>query len=285
MAGFALASGYALFVWWFSTGVIILLDNLSPRTFKWSMCGATAVLALALAAIGATRDQTSVAGAYAAFTAALLAWGWNEISFYTGTVTGPRNRRCPEGCSGLKHFGHAIAVSLYHEIAVLAGAAAVFALAWRGTNHVAVWTYAVLWWMHQSARLNVMLGVRNCNEHFLPPHLDFLRSFLRRAPMNLLFPVSVTASTVVAVVLFQRAFATGADAFAAVSFTFLGVLMALAIAEHWFLMVPLDFAALWRWSVRGRETVETLRNVHPAAAPHCARHDVSARAAELRPTA
>ena len=35
---------YALFVWWFSTGVIIYLDGLPVRTFRWSMLGATATL-------------------------------------------------------------------------------------------------------------------------------------------------------------------------------------------------------------------------------------------------
>ena len=61
----------------------------------------------------------------------------------------------------------------------------------------------ILWWMHQSAKLNVFLGVRNLNEEFLPEHLAFLKGFLNKKPMNLLFPFSVTISTVIAV-LVQR---------------------------------------------------------------------------------
>ena len=38
----------------------------------------------------------------------------------------------------------------------------------------------VLWWMHQSAKLNVFFGVRNLNEEFLPEHLEFLKSFLHQ---------------------------------------------------------------------------------------------------------
>ena len=35
---------YALFVWWFSTGVIIYLDNLPRRTHRWSMLAATVLV-------------------------------------------------------------------------------------------------------------------------------------------------------------------------------------------------------------------------------------------------
>ncbi|MBV8868454.1 MAG: DUF3623 family protein, partial [Acetobacteraceae bacterium] len=39
---------FALFVWWFSTGLIIFLDGLPRRTFRWSMLGATVLLAASL---------------------------------------------------------------------------------------------------------------------------------------------------------------------------------------------------------------------------------------------
>ncbi len=68
--------------------------------------------------------DTSVTGAYTAFTCGVLIWGWLEISFYMGYVTGPRTHHCDHGCSGWRHFGHAIQASLYHEIAVLLLAAA-----------------------------------------------------------------------------------------------------------------------------------------------------------------
>ena len=67
--------------------------------------------------------------------------------------------------------------------------------------------------------------------------------------MNLLFPVSVTVSTVVAVLLFRHAFAAGADARHGAGYTFVATLMTLAILEHWFLVLPLPAAALWSWSL------------------------------------
>ena len=188
----------------------------------------------------------------------MLIWGWLEISFYMGYVTGPRTHHCDHGCSGWRHFGHAIQASLYHEIAVLVLAAAVIApdLGQRRTSS-ALWTFVVLWWMHQSARLNVFLGVSNLNAEFLPEHLAHIRSFFRSAPMNLLFPFSVTLSTICR----RSAGAagvgwTGPIHFACTGYTLVTTMMVLAILEHWFLVLPLSAAklwnGLWQWSLGSR---------------------------------
>ena len=247
---------FALFVWWFSTGLIMYLDGLPRRTFRWSMLGATLLLGASLWGLQVSSYDLSVRGAYIAFTCGVLAWGWQEISFYMGFVTGPRSEPCPEGCRGWRHFGHAIQTSLWHELAIIASAAAVVALTWHGRNQVGTWTFMVLWWMHQSAKLNVFLGVRNLNEEFLPEHLQFLRSFLTKKPMNLLFPVSVTVSTVIAVHLVRMAAAPGAGLFQQAGFTFLATMMVLAIVEHWLLVLPLPAAALWGWSLKSRGKVK-----------------------------
>ena len=250
MTQFVYPALHALFIWWFSTGLLIYLDGLPRRTFRWTMLGSTLLLVLALIGLAATGEDRSVSGAYQAFTYGLLAWAWLEVSFYLGYVTGVRKQACPEGCSGWRHFGHAVQACLWHELGILAVAAAVIGLTWGAPNQVGTWTFLVLWWMHQSARVNVFLGVRNLNEEFLPEHLAFLRSFFRKAPMNLLFPVSVTISTIIAAMLFRNAFAPEADAAAAAGYTFVGTLMVLAILEHWFLVLPLPAAALWSWSLR-----------------------------------
>ena len=245
---------FALFVWWFSTGVIIYLDGLPRKTFKWSFLGGSLLTIGALWGLAATRNDTSVAGAYLAFTWGTLAWGWQEMSFYMGYVTGPRREPCPEGCGGLRHFGHAIQTSLYHELAVIASAVLVVALTWGGANQIGSWTFLIMWWMHQSAKLNVFFGVRNLSEEFLPEHLQFLRSFLTKKPMNAFFPVSVSVSTVITTLLFQRAFAADASAFQAIGFTFLAFLMALAILEHWLLVLPFP-SKIWDWGLKSRGTL------------------------------
>ncbi|EKV32849.1 hypothetical protein C882_1687 [Caenispirillum salinarum AK4] len=251
MSNYVLPVLYGLFVWWASTVLIIYLDNLPKRTFKWSLLGATAVLAACLYGLHASADDPSVTGAYVAFTCGVLAWGWQEISFYMGYVTGPRKQPCKDGCKGWVHFGHAIMTNLWHELAIIAAAGVVVALTWNAPNQVGLWTFLILWWMHQSAKLNVFLGVRNLNEEFLPEHLSFLKSYFTRKPMNLLFPVSVTISSIITYVLVMKA-ANAATAFEAVGFTFLAAFMALAVLEHWLLVLPLPTAGLWQPGLKAR---------------------------------
>jgi putative photosynthetic complex assembly protein 2 len=243
---------YALFVWWFSTGVIIYLDGLPRRTFRWSILAATALLSGSLFGLATSASDATPSGAYLAFTYGLLVWAWLEITFYMGVVTGPRRIACLENCCGWRHFGHALQVSLYHELAIFVAAGAVAALTLHAPNQVGLWTFVVLWWMHQSARLNVFLGVPNLNEHFLPDHLHYLKSFFTKKPMNLLFPVSVTVSTVVTMLLVQKAAAAPSGSFEAAGFTFLSTIMGLAVLEHWFLVVPLPAQALWNWGMKSR---------------------------------
>jgi hypothetical protein len=123
----------------------------------------------------------------------------------------------------------------------------------------------ILWVMRQSAKLNLFLGVRNLSEEFLPEHLRYLESFFRKRPMNLLLPISITASTMLAVLLWQEALADGAGAFQVIGHTFLATMLTLAVLEHWFLVLPLPATALWQWSLRSRESERITADVGPQA--------------------
>jgi putative photosynthetic complex assembly protein 2 len=260
MSQHALPALHGLLIWWVSTCLILFLDSLPRRTFRWSFAAATMILAGAIHGLITSAADTTVGGAYTAFTCGVLIWGWLEISFYMGYVTGPRKHCCHQECSGWRHFGHAIQASLYHELAVLALAGVVLISTRGQPNQFGMWTFVVLWWMHQSARLNVFLGVSNLNAEFLPEHLAHIRSFFRSAPMNLLFPFSVSASTICAVLMAQQAFSFASDTFSTTGYTLLTTMMVLAILEHWFLILPISatrfWNKMWQWSLalnRGRD--------------------------------
>jgi putative photosynthetic complex assembly protein 2 len=249
---YALPIVYSLFVWWFSTGAVLYLVGTVGEGSRPAIVGAGALFAASLVGLAATRADTSVAGAYLAFTAALLVWGAQEIAFLTGWITGPWRNPCPAGATGWRRTGYAVGAILYHEIALALSGLAVVAVTWGGANQVGAWTFAVLFGMRISAKLNVFLGVPNITENFLPPHLAHLKSFFGRAPMNLLFPVAVTISTVLATLLVSEA-AAAVDPFRAAAMTFLATLVALALLEHWFLVLPLPVEALWTWGLRARD--------------------------------
>ncbi len=250
MSAYALPILYALFVWWFSTGLILYLDRLPRHTFRWSLLGATVFMGTGLYGLAVSGADATVAGAYTGFTCALLVWAWHEVSFLMGFVTGTRTSPCPPEIRGWQRFVAATQAILWHELAILASAVLVVTLTWGAPNQVGTWTFLLLWLMRLSTKLNLFLGVPNLAEGLLPDHLRYLASFLARRPMNLLFPVSVTLSTVIAGCFVQNALAAEAVAFEVAAFTFLAALTTLAVLEHWFLVLPLPVEALWAWSLR-----------------------------------
>ncbi len=255
MIEFGLPAIFVLFIWWFSTGAVIYLNNLPKYTYRWSFLGATFVLAASVYGLYETSHSDTIASAYLSFTFGLLAWAWTQFTFYTGLITGPRTTPCPSSCKGPLHFWHAAETSLYHEItAALLGVVICF-MTMNGTNHVGSWTYTIIWLMHSSAKVNAVLGVRNLNDHFFPEQLRYLTSFLKKRPMNLLFPVSITVSTVAIAVLVHKAMEIQDDPFQLLAFTFYIVILALGIIEHWFLVLPIPAEALWNWSVKARKVL------------------------------
>lgn len=252
MSDYAAPILYAVVIWWFLTGAILWLNHRPRRTHAWSFGATTVALFGALWVIGWSTSQESEAGAYAAFTAALIVWGWQEMAFYMGYVTGPRRTPGSATDRGLARFGAAAATNLWHEAAIILGFAAIAWLTAGGPNRMALWTYLVLWGMNLSARLNLFLGVRNLHAEFLPEHLRYLGSFFRRAPMNALFPVAMILATGFLLVLLHPAVIESASAFKRSGHTMMATLMALAILEHGFLMLPLPSAALWGWGLPAR---------------------------------
>jgi putative photosynthetic complex assembly protein 2 len=248
-----LSLALAVAAWWLSTGVVIYLDGLPRRTFPWSMAGASLLLGAGIGLAGAVRNDPSVSGAYLSFLGGFLAWGWQEVSFYTGYVTGPRKHPCPPGCRGWQHFGHALQVSLWHEIGIVLSVAALWGASAGGSNRIGLWAFVILWVMHESARINVFLGVRNVSEGFLPAHLAYLSSFLRRRPWNPLIPFALAGALVLTVVLL-RATLGAEDPATKAGTGLLAALAFLGLVEHLFLVLPIPLDRLWTWGLRSRRT-------------------------------
>lgn len=243
---------YAALLWWSTTGLILRLTRLPRRSHHVVLLAATVVLAIGLFGLSHSATRVDATGAFLAFTSAILVWSWIEIGFLLGFVTGPRRDACHAQCGGWRHFVHAVGAILYHELAIIAAAAAVYLAVGDGPNRFGLWTFLVLWVMRQSAKLNLFFGVPNLGEQYLPAHLQYLKDFFRRRPMNLLFPVSVTGGTVLLVLLVLRLLDPAASEFDGAGYGLLATLLGLAVLEHWFLVLPLPSEALWRWSLRER---------------------------------
>jgi putative photosynthetic complex assembly protein 2 len=232
---------FALLMWWISTGVILRVVMLPPRTYPASVAVAAAITGAALLGL-ATVPKADASDAYVTFTCVLAVWGFVELTFLTGYVTGPRKTALPIGVTGWRRFRFAIETILFHELLLLAGAAAVL-IAAGPDNGIASGTYAVLWVMRLSAKLNLFLGVPSLNADLLPRQLAHLASYFRNRSMNVLLPVSIVGSAVATALLFDRA-ASGDD-YSTAGYALLGALLALALLEHLFMLMPFPVAALW----------------------------------------
>lgn len=242
----------AVVAWWFSTGTILCLDRLPRRTFRWSFLGASVVLLLSLLGLWWTAGRTTVGAAYLAFLSTIGVWGWLELSFLMGFVTGPRRRGCPAGATGLRRFGYAVQALLYHELATLAAGAVVALLTLGQPNRFGLWTFLAIWAMKLSAKLNLHLGARNLGEHLLPPHLAYLQTYFTRRPINGLFPISVAGASWAALQLAMRAGGADVSPFEATGSALVATILMLAVFEHALLFVPLPPGALWAFGFAPR---------------------------------
>jgi putative photosynthetic complex assembly protein 2 len=240
---------YTLFLWWVSTGAILWLVRRPRWTFPWTFGAATVVAAGCIWGLFALRGDTSPAGAYFAFTAALGIWGWHEMSFLMGYVLGPRTTGCPPGSRGWRRFRLAALTLIYHEAALAVTAAGLLALSWGEPNPIGAWTFLVLFAMRLSAKLNLFFGVPNLSQEYFPAQLQHLKSYAPTRGASALMPVSILLSAALAAVLLQAALGEDATALEIAGLGLLFALTVLALIEHLFMIVPLADTALWRWAM------------------------------------
>lgn len=249
---------FGIFIWWFATGLVLLLDGLPHTTFRWSLLISSLLAISALVGLAHTADQSTALGAYCAFTCALLVWGWHELTFLTGSLTGPRKMAFVPNKDGSGRFSQAVAAILWHELAIIACGLLIIAITWRAENQIGTWTFMVLWIMRTSAKLNLYLGVRNLSEEFLPAHLTYMGSYFLKRPMNFLLPLSVIGSSIVLGMMLLRAFEPGIPTGMTVGLLLVSTMLAMAILEHLLLVLPLQSTALWKWALRNRKTAATI---------------------------
>ena len=248
---------FALGIWWFSTVLMMWRSKRAQPRCHRTMAVMTGLAGAGLAAIWLTRDWNSDAGAYLAFLGGLSLWAWHEMSYFLAFVTGPRPAACPPGVSGAQRFWLGVKASLWHELAVVATAAALAWLTWDHVNAFGAITFMVLWIMRWSAKLNIYLGVRNLHEEFWPDHLRYLGSYVHTAPMNALFPVSMIGGGLAVAFMVQQAVQAGGSALAPLVQTgwmLVATLMSLAMLEHLLMFLQVSDEKLWRFAT-GTEPV------------------------------
>ena len=264
MASYLAPPVFAAFVWWFATGAVLLLVGLPARFHALRLATAGGLLIAAIYGLAISADETSVTAAYVAFSSTLLLWAAQEIAFLAGWLTGPRPLPCPADARGARRLGFALQAILYHELALLACGGAVATLTWHEPNAVGLWTFASLWVLRQSSKINLFLGVPVTNDALMPAPVQFLKTYFARRPVGAFFPLSVTLATAALVVLVQRIADASATSFDVAGLTLVSTLFALGIVEHWFMLLPLPALTLWGWGMRSDSPPETTTMDQPS---------------------
>jgi len=233
--------------WWFGTGVILWLDRLPARSFRWSLLGWSVLLLASFWGVWESMHSVSVASAYLGFASVIVMWGWHEMAFLSGWVTGPRREPLTPGARGVVRFRESLQAILHHEFALLANFGVLLLMQQGHPNHVALCTYALLWCMRLSAKLNLFFGVPEVGEKYLPAHLAYLGSYFRRRPVSAFFYLSISVAT--ASWLWLLGEARLGLVTVNTGWVLLAALLGLAIIEHLLMMFPLPMQRLWGWAM------------------------------------
>lgn len=243
---------FALLMWFIGTAAIVWLDSRPRATFRTSLA-LSGLLALgAIGLVWMRADDASASGAYVGFGAAIVIWGWHEMSFLMGEVAGPNKAECPPGAVGWARFKAATATVIHHELAIAATALALFAISWGQPNQTAALSFLLLFGLRLSAKFNLFFGVPNLSDEVFPEHLAYLKSYFRVRRMNALFPISIVAGSGIAVWAWFVAQSAPAGSGAATSATLLAGLTVLGIVEHLFLVLPMRDARMFSWANNNR---------------------------------
>jgi putative photosynthetic complex assembly protein 2 len=245
-----IAALIAVFAWWFFTGAILMVvrraDGGKAVAHGRNVFLSVPLFALGVAGLVISSVSLTVENVYVAFFSVLLIWGWIELAFLSGVITGPERRACPEAMTGIDRFHRAWNTVSHHELLLLFALLAILVISQGAENTYGLWTYLILFCARISAKLNLFFGVPRINTEFVPAPLQHLKSYFRKGPITMAFPVGVTLLSVAAVCFAERLIAAEAQA-AIVGFSLLTALAVLAALEHWLMVVPLPDAKLWRW--------------------------------------
>lgn len=245
----ALPIALAVGLWWLTTILLLWRMRLSPRTFGVTFGIASLLGVAGCAGFWFSLEVPTVVGAYVAFASALAIWCWHETSYFLGFVTGPRPQGCPPGASRWQRFVFGVEASLYHELAIIATALAMLALAWGADNTIGLQTFVVFWLMRWSTKMNIFFGVSNLHEHFWPERLRYLSTYVSERNGNGFFPVSIMLAAGLAWWAGQHLAVAAVDSFAGTGALLVLTLLGLACLEHLFLMLPIPDEVLWRWGL------------------------------------
>lgn len=252
----------AIFLWWFLTGIILFLvkwaDNYGAKTHSVMVITSLPILFIGFFGLQFFSKDVYLFGVYGSFVSALIIWSWLELAFLSGVLTGPNKQFSPEGVTGWMRFKLALSAVAYSEVVLLIFLVMLTWISLGASNQFGYLTFVILYVARLSAKLNLFLGVPRINVEFLPNSVNYLSSHFKCRDTNWLFPISITCLSILVAIWFEKSIAQPSLSSSMVGFALLATLTVLALIEHWFMVLPLPDAKLWRWMIPAKSHSKAL---------------------------
>jgi putative photosynthetic complex assembly protein 2 len=240
------AAAFAIFCWWSGTGAILWLDRQGGWLARWCLPAFSVLMGLSFWGVSVSMSASDSAHSYMGFACTIVMWGWHELAFLTGWLSGPRRLPLSPGAHGWHRLRESVSVVLWHELALLLNFAVLVWMQWGQPNHTALCTFALLWCMRVSAKLNLFVGIPLHGEQYLPSHLAYLATYFRCAKAGIWYLASVGTASGFWVWLLWSGW--HAPETISASWLLLASLLGLAILEHVLMVLPWSMEKLWGWA-------------------------------------
>ena len=174
---------FTIFVWWFSTGLILYAirrvdysSKISHKTFTF-FC--LPLLIIGIIGFVISFNDLTVQTVYIAFVSSLCIWGWFEIAFLSGFITGKIKFKCEEGTIGWKRFIFAWKTINHSELALLLVTLLMLIIVYKESNTFGFLTFLTLYIARVCAKINFFLGVPYINFDFFPKPISYMKSLFK----------------------------------------------------------------------------------------------------------
>jgi putative photosynthetic complex assembly protein 2 len=222
-----------LLYWWLATGLIFLMQR-DAITRLVGVGAATALLGLGVWLVVSSRDTASAKGAMRAWLGAAFLWAWPATLLYAGLPAGPVDapvRALPFASASWPMAVEAVRATVANDVIGIALGLWLVVLTAGHANRMAVWAYALFWFVQQSAKVNIFFGVAHAGAEFLPQHLRFLQRYFGPAENSPLLGATIAALSLLAALLGWHAVRTKLG-YVRHGLALLTALLVLAVVEH-----------------------------------------------------
>lgn len=241
-----------LLYWWLATGLIFLVQRDAITQFL-GVLGATALAGFGVWCVVSTRDEATARGAMRAWLGAAFLWAWPATLLYAGLPAGPADaplRALPFATGSWPMAVEAVRATIVNDLIGVGIGLWLVVLTAGHANRMAVWAYALFWFVQQSAKLNIFFGVAHAGAEFLPRHLRYFERYFGPAENSPLLGATIIALALLAALLGWRAMRTRLG-YVRHGLALLTAVLVLAVVEH--LVIGGVFEApLWKFFLDAR---------------------------------